>query len=465
LLDPASATNNPQVAPQTGHGLANLFLGHLNYGANFRRAWFHFRRQEFTPYFHDTWKVTQQLSINFGLRYEMRTPIHDRDSTLMTFDLDRRAYVIGSSVDDAIQRSVTLPSIVTALRNFGGDIISADEAGLPQDLVHRNWNQFGPRVGFAYRTSNGNRPIIIRGGYRMSYFLQTIQNWVGAQSSSPPVGANFENSVTNTALSPDGLPNYGLRTVPQYVAGVNTPDSLIDPTDTRLLSRGFGARFVSPNYKDGRVQDWNLTIEREVMPQTLVRVAYVGNYSDRQQQWVSHNNAMPSYIWYATKGELLPTGEFSSVARRPYDQTTYGNIDLLEPNGYSRHNSFQFELERRFSRGVGFQIFYRTAKTLNTGLTETSTSSTVQGINEFLPGAVPTGLDERNRFLNYQLESVTPRHQIQWNFIVDLPFGRGKALGSNMSGWLDNIVGGWQVAGLGSWRTNYFLLPQTAPMT
>jgi hypothetical protein len=64
--------------------------------------------------------------------------------------------------------------------------------------------------------------------------------------------------------------------------------------------------------------------------------------------------------------------------------------------------------------------------------------------------------------LNYSLEPVTPRHQIQWNFIVELPFGRGKALGSNMSGWLDNIVGGWQVAGLGSWRTNYFLLPQTA---
>jgi hypothetical protein len=461
LLDPDSSHDNPLATPRTGHGLANLYLGALNYGAQYQRPWFHFRRQEYTPYFHDTWKVTQQLTLNFGLRYEMRTPLHDRDGTLLTFDFDRKAYVVGTSVDDFVQRGGTLPSILSSLRSFGGDIISSSEAGLPKDLIHRNWKQFGPRLGFAYRLSSGSRPVVIRGGYRISYYPQKLQDWVGAQTSSPPVGASFENSLTNTALSPDGLPNYGLRSIPQYLAGINTPDSIIDPTDTRLLSRGFDARFLDPNHKDGRVQDWNLTIEREILPQTLLRVAYVGNYSDRQQQWVAYNNETPEYIWYATRGELLPTGEFASVATRPFDQTTYGDINLFSPVGYGRHNSFQFEIERRYDNGFGFQVFYRTARTLltNQDTDGTQDGETILSANQFLPGAVPSDIDARNRFLNYRLDTNTPRHQIRWNFIVDLPFGRGKKYGSNASGWVDKLIGGWQIAGLGQWRTRYWELP------
>jgi hypothetical protein len=58
---------------------------------------------------------------------------------------------------------------------------------------------------------------VIRGGYDKAYYPQKLQDWVGSQSGSVPVGASFQNTVSNTALSPDGLPNYGLRSIPQYV--------------------------------------------------------------------------------------------------------------------------------------------------------------------------------------------------------------------------------------------------------
>jgi hypothetical protein len=284
---------------------------------------------------------------------------------------------------------------------------------------------------------------------------------VGAQSSSVPVGANFQYSVTNTALSPDGLPNYGLRSAPKYVAGVSTPDSIINVTDTRLLARGFGAQFLDPHFTDGRVQDWNLTFEKEIMASTLVRVAYVGNYGDKQQQWVDYNDSTPDYIWYATKKEPLPTGEFSSVARRPYDQQTYGTINLFTPSGYGRYNGVQLELERRYNKGFGYQIFWVIGNTLlvNRDTDDTQSLDAVLGTNQFLPGAVPQDIEERNHFLNYKRDPNTPKHQIRWNFVVDVPLGRGKKFAGNARGFVDKVIGGWQIAGLGSIRTNYWTLP------
>src|SRR5262249_13093504 len=203
LYDTTSTPTNPQAAPLTGFGLANFALGIMNYSATFRRPWFHFRRTEYAPYFQDNWKVTPRLTLNLGLRYEMRTPIYDRDATLLTFSLEKRAFVVGTeTVDDFVKRGVTLPAILDAVRGFGGNIITSKDAGLPQRLVYTNWKQFGPRLGFAYRAGNGTKSFVVRGGYRVSYYPQKLQDWVGSQTSSIPVGATFTYSVTNTALSP-----------------------------------------------------------------------------------------------------------------------------------------------------------------------------------------------------------------------------------------------------------------------
>ena len=101
--------------------------------------------------------------------------------------------------------------------------------------------------------------------------------------------------------------------------------------------------------------------------------------------------ATPAYIWYATKKQPLPTGEFASVATRPYDQSVYGNITLYAPTGYGRYNGMQFELERRFHRGFGFQVFWNVGNTylLNRDTDDTQSIDAMPSINTFLPGAVP----------------------------------------------------------------------------
>jgi len=461
LYDPSSNSANPQPLPLTGFNLANLELGAVNYSASFQRRWYNFRRQEFDPYIQDNWKVTQRLTLNLGLRWEMRSPLYDKDGTLLNFDFAKHAIVTGTSVENFIKLGETTPAILNGLRSFGGNLESAQDAGLPPTLTYRDWHEFGPRLGFAYRALEGRRAFVVRGGYRMSYYPQKLQDWVGGQSSSVPVGATFSNSVTNTALSPDALPNYGLRSVPQYVAGVNTPDSIINVTDTRLLARGFNITVLDPHYTDGRVQDWNVTFEKEIFGNTVARVGYIGNHGDRQQQEVHYNDATPAYVWYATTRTPLPTGPFANVATRPYDQQVYGNIVLYTPTGYGNYNGVQFELERRFARGFGYQIFWNVGNTylLNRDTDDTQSLDAMPSINTFLPGTVPTDFDARNRFLNYKRDPNTPKHQIRWNFIAELPIGRGKKLFRNSGGVVDKIIGGWQVAGIGNVREGYFQLP------
>jgi hypothetical protein len=463
LYDTSSTAASPLARPQTGFGLANFELGSLNYSEMFRRPWYHLRRHEYSPYFQDNWKVTPRLTVNLGLRYEMRSPAYDKDGTALAFDFAKHALVAGTDVDSFVKFGATSPAILTALRNFGGNVISYKDAGLPQKLANWNWKELGPRLGFAYRALDGKKSFVIRGGYRMSYYPMRLQEWILGQSDSVPVGAAFQNTVSNTALSPDGLPNYGLRSVPQYIAGVNTPDSIINTTDTRLLSRGFPLTVRDPSLNDGRVQDWNLTFEKEVMADTVARVGYIGNYGDKQQQAVRYNDATPAYIWYATTHTPLPTGEFASVATRPYDQQAYGDITVYTPLAYGRYNGAQFELERRFSKGFAYQLLWNTGNSIWIGRDNVDVpgSDTVPSINTFLPGSVPADFDKRLRFLNYARGPNTLKHQIRWNFIADLPIGRGKKLLGNAKGVIQQVVGGWQIAGLGSTKTSYWTLPTT----
>ena len=76
---------------------------------------------------------------------------------------------------------------------------------------------------------------------------------------------------------------------------------------------------------------------------------------------------------------------------------------------------------------------------------------------------MPTDIEERLRFLNYQRDTGIPKHRVKWNWLVNLPFGKGQWIGRNANGVLDKFIGGWQVAGMGSLNSTYFSLPDELP--
>jgi hypothetical protein len=207
-----------------------------------------------------------------------------------------------------------------------------------------------------------------------------------------------------------------------------------------------------------RAHEWNLTLEREVMKATVVRAGYVGTHGSRLDQYFNFNDPPGNYVWFASTGLPLPTGEYSNVARRPFENTAFGAINEYRKAGWSNANSFRLEAERRYSGGYGFQVFYVMTNAFRAG-GNSRTDDRVLPAEMFLPGSVPTDLQERNRFLNYRRDTEFPKHRLRWNWIADLPFGRGKKLGGNAGAVLNRLIGGWQLAGFGNLNSRYFTLP------
>ena len=131
--------------------------------------------------------------------------------------------------------------------------------------------------------------------------------------------------------------------------------------------------------------------------------------------------------------------------------------------GYSNTHSLQAEIERRYYNGLAFQVFYSFARSLTTtdagGFSSGAYWQSYNANNGV--GQVPENInilgepnlsyDQRLRQLYYNSTNV-PAHRVRWNGIYDLPFGRGKHFGGNMSKGLDYVIGGWQIATLGDWR-------------
>ncbi len=458
LYDPESSRTNPQDAPYTGDATASTYLGLVNYSVWLARPTFQMRAKEYAAYFQDNFKATSRLTLNLGLRYDYWPPYTEVANLLTSFDREKRAIVLGTDLETMYRIGATIPSVVQREQALGAKFISYREAGMPKTLYTTTKTDFGPRVGFAYRLGGGNRPMVLRGGYRISHFTIPLRAWTAQMRENAPMSGYFRYAPNNALFSPDGIANYGMRSVPTIIAGVNSRNA-VDTSNVSSITRGsVGGVSFAKDQPNPRVQDWNLTLEKEVMANTVLRASYVGNHTDHLENFYSYNSTTPTYIWYVTTGLPLPTGDYSNMRGRPYDQTVYGGLQEMRMRGFSNFNGMTLEAERRYSEGYGFQLFYNMGNALQAGGQQWA-GGFVNELNQYLPGAVPTDYDERNRFLNYRRDTDVPKHRLRWNWLVDLPFGKGKPLGRNVSGVWDKVIGGWQFAGMGSLRSNYFSLP------
>jgi hypothetical protein len=460
LFDPASGSAFAKV-PQTGHNAASFYLGAVSqYQLTYKRPPYQLRDHQYSGYIQDNWKATSRLTLNFGLRYENYPALFEKDYLMASFDKASGSVILGRTLEDMYTLKATSPTAISQFQALGVKFMTADQAGLPKALVDGNPWLFRPRVGFAYKIGEYQKPFVIRGGYGMFDSQIALRMWNNTQGSLVPFGYPIQYQVNDQAVVGDGLSNYALRSAPEYMAGTEKSQHVLEDPRYVRISGAVGIDYTDPTQRPTTSHEWNFSLEREIHGGLVASARYVGTHAVNLPQKYNYNATTGDYVWYIRTGEPVPTGQYASTARNPYNATTYGTINQFLRTGYSNANAFQFELQRRYSKGLGFQFIYELTNALtNSRTVGNSTDASIVPATSYLPGVVPDDFDKINRMLYYTRDTAIPKHQLRWNWVADLPFGNGKPLFRNAGKVLNTVIGGWQLSGIGSYRSRYWSLP------
>ena len=454
LYDP----NDDAATPFTGSGFASLLLGLPSYLSNqYNRGFFYFRQSEKGVYFSDRWKVTPRLTLTLGMRWDNWTPYREKYNRLVTADTQSVAtkFEVLTPGNHQIQNLPGIPpSVLASWSARGLTYTTADAVGYPDNLYRPDNNNFGPRIGVAFRLNN---KTTLRGGYGEYFWTMPLSQLLQAARTNPPLNLRFENrgSDRNSSF------NYTLISRPvatDFIGGATVNTQGIVP-----ISSGAQSIMVwdGRNWKDGRAQSWHLTLERELPFKTALRLSYIGEHASDLEQKFSLNSQEAEYN-YVSRTKQAPPSNRALLRANP----NWNIANAVNRTGYSNTHSGQLELERRFSNGLAFQWFYVFTSSLTTtdagGFDSGNTNINSGGNTIAGGGQVPENIqlfgnpnlsyDERLRLVYYRSTTIPP-HRIRYNAIYDLPFGRGKAIGGGASRPLDMLVGGWQIATIGDWKS------------
>jgi hypothetical protein len=381
---------------------------------------------------------------------------NDAHHLLNSFDVKNHAIVLAQPLSYYVGNGETSAQVVQNAQKVNVAFETWQQAGFKSgNFFSSHMADFGPRMGVAYRFLDGRKAFILRGGYGLYYTIIPMRTLLAGFSSQLPFKASYQYNPNSSAFSPDGTNNYLLTHPATYIAGVNS--NTLDFNSPNALGIGQSIEAMKPDLPSSKISEWNVEIEKELGHSMVVRLKYDGKHASNLDQTDNINPQMTDYDWYISTLQPIPTGSTSAVARRPYDNTAYTNVFFFDKTGKSNSQMFVAELERRFSHGLQFQFFYTLMNAMRLGGNSTRDSPGTTAA-QYLPGSVPTDFDALNRFLNYQRDTGVPQHRFRWNWIYDLPLGKGRAFGSHAPKWLNAMIGGWTMTGSGTIVSTWFAL-------
>jgi Carboxypeptidase regulatory-like domain len=491
LLNPSTGTTEGDFA-NAGQSNADFYLGTAyDYSVSNPSPHIHFHDMEIATYFQDNYHVSQHLTVNIGVRYEALPAVWYKWGTLNGFDLKNDAMVTAAPVSSLVANGFFSQAIVTNMENDGTVFETPQQAGMPSSIMKSYDLNFSPRVGIAYQPFGGKYGTVIRGGWGRYIYPIPTRNIQTGDTGEPFVTTYGQNWESPTQ-SPDGLANWILRN--NYynssggdnftIAGLNSGNNVINTTSTNAVLPGYSVTMTAPDYGPDTVTEVNATIEQALKGNSALRLSWVWTHSSHLDDPFYFNNAMSSYVWEMNTGTAPPNGgasvigtsqqnTYASTALGPYNQTTYGTNDLQQKDGWSNDNALQANYQRLFHHGIAYQIMYVWSKPFRVGGNSTRDgieypvgdwqSASVGTMTSpwgtvtppALPPKPPTGTPSYadwhslNVFEQYQTDSAIPKQHIQFNGIVDLPFGTGKRFLGNSNRFLNELVGGYQLAGDG----------------
>jgi len=419
--------NSPSAS--IGQDLAAVLLGQPTGGLLERNT----ARSNQTLYhglfFQDDWKVTKNLTLNLGLRYEYEGATTER------FNRNVRGFdeTTASPIEQAARAAYAaapIPEIAPANFRVRGGLLFANEDS--RGFWETDRNNIQPRLGFAYRL---NDRTVVRGGwavYTIPFLVDGLAQFGFSQSAA--LVPTLDNGLTFRATLFDPFPD-GLPPAPGATQGLAT-----------FIGRDI--EFVPVDRSNGQSQRWQLSFEREIPGAWLFELAYLGNYGYDLTSEVISLNAIPTRflstspirdqvtIDFLTANVpnpfqgLAPGTSLNSATMqrqqllRPFPQ--FGNIGTRRDDGTSIYHAGQIRVEKRFSGGY----------TLLAGYTWSKLLERISFLN-----ATDTDYEKR-------ISSNDAPHRLVVSGIWELPFGRNRRWGGNWSGVSEAVFGGWQVQGI-----------------
>ncbi len=435
-------TDNPAAPTTGGEAFATFLLGIPDGGTITNTHNVDYHRQIYSFYAQDDFRMTQRLTLNLGLRYELFTTIKAAGKEQANFDFATNSLVVPSGQD--AQLTPFLAANIPIVRNGSKGLISPD------------LNNFAPRVGLAFQVTN---KLVLRTGYGIFYGGQE-----NGPYSNPSPGFNPPFFVTQSFSPPCFLssanPNPGQvdcsisasnSTLPLNVLSQGFPaTSLTDPNTPILFS-------VNPKVRTPYTQQWHLGFQYQLPSQTVLEFSYAGSHGSDLYNFYNGNQAVPDATFCTTPPNT--PGNCPTAPRRPakmcddsvFPPNCNGVFDTaiseLRTDGFSNYNSLQVRLEKTFSQGLQFEASYTYAHAL-----DDASSAALGSLNN------GDFRDQRFPFLEYGNSDFDVRHRFVISYIYQLPFGNGKRFGGDATGLKNQIIGNWQIAGIttastGNWFT------------
>lgn len=442
----------------------------------------HLRYSVWSGYAADQYRVGPHLTLNFGLRYDLFTPISETNGLLLEPVRNGR-------------------DVRTTLLDPNGTYDFLGVNGTGKNFFKYDRNNFGPVVSFAWSPQFKNKFLstiapgdgrtVIRGGYRRSY---VNDEWVRAADNAITGNAGLTSTITQSGL------NARFAALPTFTAPALTVPRTYALNNS--LASGFGTAFaIDPNLQAPATDEFNIGFEREIGWQTAIEVRFVHGQSNNlvrgldlnqininapgffQDFQRAHANSVAGFTNpNCASGSLSPTGvacqpltlmsqaQFfpgsvftnSTILNNIRNGNTadfalnviggsvfiipaYGQLLLPNPNigvadlltnaAKYRYNALQMEMRRRFSKGLTFQANYSFQRNL--------TDAPGTGQTRFEPL-----IDNACRSCEYAVADFDTTHVFNFNTIYELPFGKGKSFFGNAGNWLERLVGGWQVTSI-----------------
>jgi len=328
----------------TGSGLSDFLLGRVGRLEHGGAAIMPMNQWYLGTYVQDTWRATSRVTINAGLRWEPYFGANVLNGAVYNFSLDN--FRKGTKT--------------TVFKNAPAGLIYPGDAGFPPGTtgLNKQWWNLSPRVGVAWDV-NGNGRMAIRSAYGIAYDFPTAEYQL-INANSPPFG--------NRSLVED--PPGGFDNPYAHLGG--DPHPILTSPDTQFVPFGaYGA--TAPDINSPRIQQWNVTFERQIGAVWQVQASYLGSHTDRLWNQVAINPGVfrglgpctlngVAYPVCSTNANLNQRRVFSLSGENPAAAALIGNMDMHTDIGTQSYRGLKLSFQRRAASGVSLNANYTVSR-------------------------------------------------------------------------------------------------------